>query len=69
MKALALGSGLLCVASCLAVSSSPASAANLVVNGSFEEVNLQSGKWALYGAGEVNGWTPTQGSTIESVTT
>ena len=45
--------------------STAASAANLVVNGSFEEPGLQSGKWKHFGSGEVAGWTPTEGSRIE----
>lgn len=64
MKFTALISGLVCSAGLLFAASS-ASAANLVVNGSFEEPGLAAGTWKTFGAGEVNGWTPTQGSRIE----
>lgn len=43
----------------------PASASNLVRNGSFEEPGLASGRWKAFSVGQVDGWTPTEGSRIE----
>jgi hypothetical protein len=37
-------------------------AANLIVNGSFEDNNVKSGKWSWFTADKVNGW---DGSNIE----
>jgi uncharacterized protein YaiE (UPF0345 family) len=65
MKFTALISGLVCSAGLLFSAASSASAANLVVNGSFEDTQVAAGDWKTFGAGEVNGWTPTKGSRIE----
>ena len=65
MKSLAIASGLCCTAALLLSTATSASAQNLVVNGSFEEPGLQFGSWRAFDVGEVNGWTPTQGSRIE----
>ncbi len=44
-----------------------ASAMNLVANGSFEDYNVEVGKWKLFrdGSQEQFGWSPTKGSNIE----
>ncbi|NER80109.1 MAG: PEP-CTERM sorting domain-containing protein [Leptolyngbya sp. SIO1D8] len=65
MKSLAIGSSLLCAAVISLSMSTAASASNLVINGGFEDTNLRSGTWRHYGVGQINGWTPTEGSRIE----
>lgn len=65
MKIISIGSSLVCATTLLFSMSTAASAANLVVNGSFEEPGLRSRQWKHFGSGEVTGWTPTEGSRIE----
>ena len=65
MKTLAIGSGLLCAAALLCSSANPAAASNLVVNGGFESANFQRNMWTTFGEGQLEGWTPFEGSRIE----
>ena len=65
MRAIAFASGLLCATTLAFSAATQASASNLVINGSFEDQGLTSGTWKAFGANQVNGWTPTEGSTIE----
>ncbi|MEM9117904.1 MAG: hypothetical protein AAGD09_08490 [Cyanobacteria bacterium P01_F01_bin.56] len=65
MKALAIGSGLLCAATLLGSAATPAAAGNLVVNGGFEAANFQRNMWTTFGEGQLEGWTPFEGSRIE----
>ncbi|NJN21282.1 MAG: PEP-CTERM sorting domain-containing protein [Leptolyngbya sp. RL_3_1] len=64
MKTFAIASGLICTTILCSVGN-PAEAANLVINGGFEEPGLDANTWKYFGAGEVPGWTPFEGSTIE----
>jgi hypothetical protein len=65
MKSLAITASLLCATTLALTPVKPASAGNLVVNGSFEEPGLAAGTWNYFGVDQVQGWTPTEGSTIE----
>ncbi|MEM1308041.1 MAG: DUF642 domain-containing protein [Cyanobacteria bacterium P01_C01_bin.70] len=65
MKTLEIASSLLCATTLFCALGSPAAAANLVTNGSFEEPGLRSGSWKALTSEQVDGWTATQGSKIE----